>query len=572
MENNEALFRNSVWSHDNGDISLHSLDQLDVSWTDSSDDMMYSTRDPVSKFSADSEDDDENLLFITICIAHLCAQAGIGQTLPIIKGLGSRFRVVNANTLSPSIAAYAVAVGTFILVASRLGEAFGHKRIFIAGLLWSAIWPLIAGASFYSTRSLFIFSRALQGLGAAFTLPTGLELLRATNPTGIRKTVLFTVYAAMPPIGLILGALVASSFVTLAWWPWTYWAHSMTLTVVGAASFFTIPPAPQSRSLPSGASAIILRLDIPGMVTGTMSLGLFGFAWCQAHVVGWHHSYIWIIIVMSIVLAGLFVMIEGCYAPKPLIPYSALSSEVFWILVAVGCGWSCFGIWIFYGWQLVGRLRSTPALLTTAYFSPIVVIGCVATVASRCILMRSRPHVVFCVAMLAMMIGGVLISTMPRQQTYWGQPFLSIIAMAWGAYMSVPVATFRISRAVRKTHAGIAESLVWMVTYYGVGLGLGVAGTIETKAMGGKLTAQHRLRGYRAAFWTSVGFAVFGLVVLDGLACGEEALLRRLTTERGIEKGVEIELEEDDRKSTTRKSETRSSHVKVPSPPAWQGT
>ncbi|KAI1193305.1 major facilitator superfamily transporter [Nemania serpens] len=519
MANNQGLFRSSVWSHENGDISLHSLNELDMSWTNTSNDRLYSTIDPVSKFSADSEDDDsesfwrENLLFITICIAHLCAQAGIGQTLPIMKGVGSRFRVANANTLSPSIAAYAIAVGTFILVAGRLGQTFGHKRIFIAGLLWSAAWPLIAGASFYSTRSLFIFSRALQGLGTAFTLPTGLELLRATRPRGVRKTVLFTVYAAMPPIGLILGALVASYFVKLAWWPWTYWAHSMTLVVVGAISFFTIPSAPRVRSPLYGARAITLKLDIPGMVTGTMSLGLFGFAWCQAHVVGWQQSYLWIILAMSVVLAALFVMIEGCYAPKPLIPYSALSLEVFWILVAIGCGWSCFGIWIFYGWQLVQRLRSTPALLTTAYFAPIVVIGCFATVTSRFILMRFRLHVIFCVAMLAMMIGGVLISTMPRQQTYWGQLFLSILAMAWGVYTSVPVATFMISRAVQKTHAGIAESLVWMVTYYGVGLGLGVAGTIEGKAMNGRLTTHHRLRGYRAAFWTSVGFAGLGLVV-----------------------------------------------------------
>lgn len=477
MANNEALFRNSVWSHENGDISLHNLNELDMTWTNSSNDGLYSTIDPVSKFSADTDDDDseyvgyfsprqrsspssnfsrraegyverrvpgqplpmprtyaiaqqprryveprigsddrrrprpprqsrsraaiqyvpptpepnrsllrENLVFITICIAHLCArksifeafvkeledietnlrtEAGIGQTLPIIKGVGSRFRVMNANTLSPAIAAYAIALGTFILVAGRLGETFGHRRIFIAGLLWSAVWPLIAGASFYSTRSLFIFCRALQGLGTAFTLPTGLELLRATRPRGVRKTILFTVYAAMPPIGLMLGALVSSSFVTFAWWPWTYWAHSMTLVVVGAMSFFTIPSAAPARSLSLGARAITLKLDIPGMVTGTMSLGLFGFAWCQAHVVGWQQSYLWIILAMSVVLAGLFVMIEGCYAPKPLIPYSALSSEVFWILVAIGCGWSCFGIWIFYGWQLVERLRATPALLVS---------------------------------------------------------------------------------------------------------------------------------------------------------------------------------------------------------------
>lgn len=58
MANNQGLFRSSVWSHENGDISLHSLNELDMSWTNTSNDRLYSTIDPVSKFSADSEDDD----------------------------------------------------------------------------------------------------------------------------------------------------------------------------------------------------------------------------------------------------------------------------------------------------------------------------------------------------------------------------------------------------------------------------------------------------------------------------------------------------------------------------------
>lgn len=58
MANNEGLFRNSVWSHENGDISLHSLNELDMTWTNSSNERLHSMVDPVSKFSADSDDDD----------------------------------------------------------------------------------------------------------------------------------------------------------------------------------------------------------------------------------------------------------------------------------------------------------------------------------------------------------------------------------------------------------------------------------------------------------------------------------------------------------------------------------
>ncbi|KAI1750297.1 major facilitator superfamily [Xylaria castorea] len=455
----------------------------------------------------------ETLFVTTICVAHLCAQAGVGQTLPVIRSAASRFRVTNADDLSSSISGYAIILGTFIMIARRLGKTFGHKPIFMLGLVWSAISSLIVGASFYSTRSLFIASRAFQGLGAALTLPTGLALLTATHPTGTRKTVITCIYAVMSPTGLMIGALGGSILDQMAWWPWVYWAFSITLVALRTVSRFVIPSTPPAKNLPPGARAVTLELDIPGMITGVSSLGLFGFAWGQAQVVGWQQGYIWIILIMSVVLAATFVMIEAWYTQNPLIPYSALSFEVFLILVAIGSGWSCFGIWMFYGWQFVERFRSASSLLTTVYFIPISLVGCFAAVTARFILGRFRPHGILYVALLSMMLASVLIAAMPIEQSYWQQLFISTVFMAWGLYTSIPVATLMVSRAVKKSHGGIAASLVWVATYYGMGLGIAVAGTAEHGAMSGKLTVQNRLRGHRAVYWTSVGLSGFGLAL-----------------------------------------------------------
>lgn len=282
-----------------------------------------------------------------------------------MKSVESRFRVANANNLSSSVAGYAMALGAFILIAGRLGKIFGHKSVFMVGLVWSATWSLIAGASFYSNRSLFIASRIFQGLGSALTLPTGLALLKALHLTDTHKTVIMGLYAAMSPIGLILGALGASILDKLAWWSWVYWAFSITLVTLRAISRFVIPLTLPEKRPPSGAYAATSVFDVPGMITSITFLGLFGFAWGQAHVGGWQQGYIWIILIISVVLAAAFVMIESWYAQKPLVPSSTLSWEVFWILVAIGSGWSCFGIWIFYGWQFVERLRSASPLMVS---------------------------------------------------------------------------------------------------------------------------------------------------------------------------------------------------------------
>ncbi|KAI2628206.1 major facilitator superfamily transporter [Xylaria nigripes] len=524
MDSQENLFANSIWNRDDGDIPQ--LGELFPSWNNNHGGQMLPALEPVSRFSLDSDDDPppkssrmlllREILFVaTICVAHLCAQAGIGQTLPITRDIGSRFRVTNADNLSSAIAGYDMGLGAFILVASRLGAIFGHKRLFIIGLLWSAAWSLFVGASFYSTRSLLIISRTLQGVGVGLTLPSGLTLLEARCLTGIRKGVVFTLYSVMSPIGLILGALGAGIFAKLAWWPWVYWAFSITLVVLAAISCFTIPSTSRENSEESEANGIVSELDIPGMTTGITSLGLFGFAWIQAQEVGWQQLYLWIILILSVILAMLFVMIEAFYARKPLVPRSALSSDVFWILVTAGCSWSSFGIWSFYGWQFVERLRFVSPLLSTAYFVPIVIVGCIAAVSTRFIIHRIGQHETFCIAMLAMMTGGVLMVTMPARQMYWKQLFTSIVFMTWGLYTSVPASTLMVSDALDERHRDIATSLVSTVTYYGMAMGLGMAGTVKTRIIetGGGLTLYNRVKCYRATYWMSVGLAGLGFVV-----------------------------------------------------------
>ncbi|KAI3324098.1 major facilitator superfamily transporter [Xylariaceae sp. AK1471] len=513
----ESLSRTSFWLHDNHDIALHRLSELSTEYDNIEDGTMLPAQNPRSRFSDDSGDDDDETLFVTtICLAHLCAQAGVGQTLPVLKAIGARFKVANVNNLSWAVAGYAAALGTFILISGRLGEIFGHKRMFILGLVWSAAWSIVVGASFYSTQKLFIIGRALQGLGAALTLPTSLALLGATRLTGSRKTIIFTLYAMMSPIGFIVGALSAS-ILTLAWWSWTYWVFSLVLIGLATIGYFIIPSAPQEVSMPSRAHEFISELDIPGMVAGIASLGLFGFAWNQAQTVGWQQSYLWMSLIMSVILAALFVLIEAYYAPRPLIPSSALSSEMSWILVALGCGCSCFGIWIFYGWQFVEILRHASPLLSTAYFVPMMIIGCLAVVSTGFVFHRVGLPTIFCISLLTMTVGGILIATMPIRQTYW-QLFISILFMAWGLYTSVPAATLMILNAVDKQHHSVATSLISTVTYYGMALGLGVAGTVESNIMSTRLTVLNRLRGYRAAHWTSVGLAGIGFVICLALA------------------------------------------------------
>ncbi|KAI2628715.1 major facilitator superfamily MFS-1 [Hypoxylon sp. NC1633] len=448
----------------------------------------------------------------TICMAQLCAQAGIGQTLAILREIGTSFGISNTSDLIWVLAGYNLAIGTFILIAGRLGDTYGYKRVFLAGFVWSAVWSAISGTSVYSTHAMFMVSRVFHGLGAALSLPNGLALLGLTYPPGKQKAMVFTLVATMAPIGIIIGAASASLF-ALAWWPWTYWTFAVTLVIIAGVGHYVIPKTNQKMETPADLRSAMIKLDIPGAVTGVSALALISFAWNQAPLVGWQEPYLWIALIGGILLAFLFVLVEKYYAPKPLIPFNVLSSDVSVVLIVSACGWSCFGIWASYTWQFVENIRGASPILATAYLSPFIVVGCVATVSTGLVLQRLEPSIVICISLLGFLLGAVLVATMPAVQTYWAQLFFSVLIVSWAMDTSFPAATLALSNAVERKHQGGAASLVSTVMNYSISIGLGVARTVESYVNKGDLSVGSRSKGYRAALYTAAGIAGLGTLI-----------------------------------------------------------
>ncbi|KAI0014742.1 major facilitator superfamily-domain-containing protein [Xylariomycetidae sp. FL0641] len=455
----------------------------------------------------------ETAFMAVICLSQVFAQAGIGQTLPILRHIGNTFGIADSTNLSWAIAGYCMVVGTLILVAGRLGDVFGHKSVFLWGFVWSSVWSGVVGASFYSTKTVFIIARALQGVGIALVLPNALALLAAVYRPGIRKAVMFTLYAAMAPIGLIGGAAVASAL-TMAWWPLTYWAYSLMLVLVGGFGVFVIPGPAHKSAWPSSAYEAMVDLDIPGILTGISSLVLIGYSWNQASLVGWQQQpYVWVALIFGVLLGLLFLLIETYYAFSPLLPFRDLPGRVSWVFVEIACGFSCFGVWVFYTWQVVEGFRHATPLQTTAYFTPIVAVGCVASMTIGLSMNRIGPSLMMGISLLTLGAGPALVGTMPLQQTYWAQLFASTVAVGWGMSTSIPAAVLLISDMVDKSHHGTMANLLTTVVYCSVAIGLGVAGTVVNNVDGGRRDSQITLEGFRVAQWCSVGFAGFAISI-----------------------------------------------------------
>ena len=454
--------------------------------------------------------------FITIIsFAQLLTQAGLGQAVAPLHIIGKSFGDPSPGQLSWFAAAYSLTVGTFILIAGRLGDMFGHKRLFVLGFFWYGLWSLVAGLSVYSRSQIFFdVCRALQGIGPAVLLPNSLALLGRTYPQGRRKEMVFSIFGATAPSGFIVGAVFSSLLAERAWWPWAYWCMAISCGVCAMCAIYVVPSNSDDATSESGSQSF----DFLGAFLGIAGLIFINVAWNQAPIVGWGSPYVLVFLILGLLVLSLFFITEKRVA-QPLLPLDGLSGKVGFVLGCIALGWASFGIWVYYFWQFLEVLRMNSPLITTAQLAPAAVSGLCAAIATGVLLSRIRTAYIMGLAMIFFCTGNILLATMPVGQTYWIQTFLATIITPWGMDMSFPAATVILSDYVPRRHQGIAGSLVSTVVNYSISIGLGIAGTVEVHVNRGGVNL---LEGYRGAWYAAIGLSGMGVLlsmyfVLDDL-------------------------------------------------------
>ncbi|MCJ1370004.1 hypothetical protein MMC20_001216 [Loxospora ochrophaea] len=447
------------------------------------------------------------VIFITlICSAQLLVQAGLGQAIAPLHIIGDSFGATNPGQLSWYAAGYSLTVGTFILVAGRLGDIFGHKILFITGYCWFALWSLIAGFSAFSHNQIFFdICRGLQGIGPAMLLPNALAILGRTYPPGRRKEMMFALFGATAPSGFLVGAIFSSIFAEFVWWPWGYWVMGMVCFACACLASIIVPGNAETV----GGVRDSKSFDYLGSFVGIAGLVLFNVAWNQAPTVGWQSAQVIVLVIVGFMFLVSFFFVEK-RVRHPLIPLDALNRKVGIILGCIALGWSSFGIWVYYLWQLFEVLRGLSGLHASAQLVATSISGLCASISTGFLLSRMPTPYVMVIAMMAFCVGNVLLATVPVDQVYWAQTFLSAIITPWGMDISFPAATIILSDAVSREHQGIAASLVVTVVNYSISIGLGIAGTVESHVNDGGADV---LGGYRGAWYAAIGLSGLGIML-----------------------------------------------------------
>lgn len=219
----------------------------------------------------------EALFVAVICLAQFMTQAGLAQAIVFLNIIGRSFNATNPGQLSWYAAAYSLTVGTFILVAGRLGDMYGHRLMFIIGFAWFGLWSFLAGFAVWSNQILFDCCRAFQGIGPALLLPNALAIPARTYEPGPRKDMIFSIFGASAPAGYVVGGVFASIFAELAWWPWSFWVTGIACFCFAALGILVIPRTPPPNLLKE--VSWLSQLDALGATSGITALILINFAW-----------------------------------------------------------------------------------------------------------------------------------------------------------------------------------------------------------------------------------------------------------------------------------------------------
>lgn len=408
--------------------------------------------------------------------------------------------------------AYILTFGGFLLLGGRLGDLYGYRRLFLAGIASFTVASLACGLA--DTRALLLVARALQGLGGAVVSAVALSLIMNlfTEPEERTKAlgVFGFVMAGGGSVGVLLGGLLTNA---LDW----HWIFLVNLPI-GIAVFVA-----SVRLLPAGrAPGAPARLDFAGATTVTTALLLAVYAIVDGNAAGWLSMQTLGLLAGAAALFALFLAIET-RVESPLMPLSMFRLRNVATANVVGVLWAAamfawFFISALYLQQVLGY---TPLQVGLAFLPTNVIMGIFSLGLSARMVMRFGIRAPLAIGLLLAAAGLALFALSPVDGRFLPHVLPAMTLLGLGAGMAFNPVLLAAMNDVDPADSGLASGLVNTAFMMGGALGLAVLASVAGAVTDTLLAAGTESRaalngGYQAAF--AAGAACAAAAALLGAA------------------------------------------------------
>jgi EmrB/QacA subfamily drug resistance transporter len=392
--------------------------------------------------------------------------------------------------------AYLLTFGGFLLLGGRLGDLFGHRRLFLIGLTIFTAASLACGLS--TSQGMLVASRAVQGVGGAIVSVVVLSLLMImfTEPAERAK--------AMGTVGFVLsgggtaGVLLGGILTDILSWHWIFLVNIPVGIVVFVACVYLLPRDQESEQRP--------RLDIAGAVTVTVSLLLAVYAIVNGNEKGWTSGQTLGLLGAALALMIAFLVIESRVA-DPLVPLRLFKHRN--LSVANGAGIlmpaAMFGWFFFSALYLQLILGYTPLQVGFAFLPSTLVWGASSLWLSDKLIMRLGIKLPMLIGFSLFVIGLLLYSRVPVDGNYFMDVLPGMIVMGFAGGITFNPILLAAMGDVEPTEAGLASGVVNTSFMMGGALGLAVlaaaaASRTDSLLVSGESQLDALIGGYHLAF------------------------------------------------------------------------
>ncbi|HTW11172.1 MAG TPA: MFS transporter, partial [Solirubrobacteraceae bacterium] len=465
----------------------------------------------MTSLTSSSTDRRRWLALVVVCLAQLMIVLDTTIVNVALPKIQHDLHFTQGN-LTWVINAFLVTFGSFLLLAGRLGDLVGRKRVFLMGVTIFTLASVLCGAA--SSSTMLVGARFIQGIGAALQASVILAIIVTEFPAPDERARAMSAYVFTAVAGGTLGLLAGGVLTQLLSWHWIFFVN----LPIGAGTIVF------GRMLIPNDSGMGIKhgVDWLGSILATVATGSAVYGIVEATSYGWGSAHVLVPGALAAVLAAAFLTLES-RLENPIMPLRILRLRGL-IGASVARGFlvtGMYGTWFLGSLYLERVLGYTPIATGLAFMPWTLTILVLSLGTTRKLVARFGPLPVMAAGMLAAAAGMLVLRTGGVHAGYFPSVLFGLFLMGLGigsAFM--PMLTIAMAE-VPQRDAGLGSGLVNVSQQVSGALGLALLSTFATNHTT-TLIGQHvgldsaLVGGYHLAYLIGAGSVVIG--VLLGLA------------------------------------------------------
>jgi EmrB/QacA subfamily drug resistance transporter len=414
--------------------------------------------------------------------------------------------------------AYMLTYGGFLLLGGRLGDLYGNRKLFLAGITLFTLASVACGLA--TSQAVLIAARAIQGLGGAVVSAVALSLIINIFTEAEERAKAMGFYGFVCAGGGSLGVLLGGSLTDLLSWHWVFLVN-LPIGVGVYAFCLGVLPADQRAA---GAA----RLDIGGAVTITLSLMLAVYAIVNGNEAGWGSAPTLGLLGAAAILLAVFLAIQA-RVKSPLMPLRMFRVRSLTISNIVGALWAAaMFAWFFIAalyMQLV--LGYTPMQVGLAFLPSNLIMAAFSLGLSAKMVMRFGIRGPIAVGLGLAAVGLALFAVSPVDGSFAVHVLPGMLLLGLGCGMALNPVMLAAMGDVAPSESGLASGILNTAFMMGGALGMAVLAALSAARTEGLLAAgvaspAALTSGYQWAFAVGAAFAALAAVLAWLLPTGPQ--------------------------------------------------